>query len=387
MTRSELYKLIWSKPGGAVATELGVNSVQLSRLCKRYEVPNPPRGYWSKLRGRAALPAPPPLPPPSRSELETVEVPRAPEREPEGIRAAKDRATAALDRAPAGGQRGTKVQRPVGGSAGLVMQRTRLAMNEAMDDRHGRKHCLVPGALQVLVTPRLVDRAMRFGDRLFERLAAVDIEVRPAEAGVRIVIEEVPILVAVHEPLIRTGRDRAEGAIASQQSQPVAEHSRRGGDWLHVDVEPTGYLELRIVEDGVPRLRRTWRLSAWEDVDRTVDGFIKGLHAVAEVLKSERAEEYGLDPALLSARVAKEASDRLEAGRRRVLQSLVAVDRELAATSVVAERIRARLTASPELSRFSAWLYTRVDELAREFELERLAARLYDEGVLSDEPG
>jgi hypothetical protein len=61
LARSDLYKLIWSKPMTHVAAQLQVSDSYLARVCKSLRVPRPPRGYWAKLAvGKA--PAVVPLP-------------------------------------------------------------------------------------------------------------------------------------------------------------------------------------------------------------------------------------------------------------------------------------------------------------------------------------
>lgn len=49
MTREQLHELVWSKPITKLAAELGVSDVGLSKICKRHDVPTPPRGYWARL--------------------------------------------------------------------------------------------------------------------------------------------------------------------------------------------------------------------------------------------------------------------------------------------------------------------------------------------------
>jgi hypothetical protein len=46
ITREELYRLVWEKPGVALAKEFGISDVGLAKICKRLRVPRPPRGYW-----------------------------------------------------------------------------------------------------------------------------------------------------------------------------------------------------------------------------------------------------------------------------------------------------------------------------------------------------
>jgi hypothetical protein len=61
MTRAELYNLIWGEPLGDVTKRIGVSSAELRRICREYEIPLPPKGYWAK-RSWNHAPARPPLP-------------------------------------------------------------------------------------------------------------------------------------------------------------------------------------------------------------------------------------------------------------------------------------------------------------------------------------
>ena len=50
MNRDDLYRQVWSHPMTHVARELGKSDVAVAKLCKKLDVPVPPRGYWAKLR-------------------------------------------------------------------------------------------------------------------------------------------------------------------------------------------------------------------------------------------------------------------------------------------------------------------------------------------------
>lgn len=49
LTREELYEKRWSRPAISLAEEFGVSGRGLGKLCNRFEIPVPPRGYWAKL--------------------------------------------------------------------------------------------------------------------------------------------------------------------------------------------------------------------------------------------------------------------------------------------------------------------------------------------------
>lgn len=46
--RKELYEAIWSTPATALAKKLGLSDVGLAKICNRYDIPRPGRGYWAK---------------------------------------------------------------------------------------------------------------------------------------------------------------------------------------------------------------------------------------------------------------------------------------------------------------------------------------------------
>jgi integrase len=49
LTREDLYRRVWSNPVESVARELGISGRGLAKICARFEIPVPPRGYWAKL--------------------------------------------------------------------------------------------------------------------------------------------------------------------------------------------------------------------------------------------------------------------------------------------------------------------------------------------------
>jgi len=49
LTRGELYEKMWSRPAIALAEEFGISGRGLGKICTRFEIPVPPRGYWAKL--------------------------------------------------------------------------------------------------------------------------------------------------------------------------------------------------------------------------------------------------------------------------------------------------------------------------------------------------
>lgn len=50
LTRKELYDLVWSTPLSKIAEKYAVNPDGIKKICKKFNVPMPPNGYWSKMK-------------------------------------------------------------------------------------------------------------------------------------------------------------------------------------------------------------------------------------------------------------------------------------------------------------------------------------------------
>jgi hypothetical protein len=48
LTRRAMYDLVWSRPMTNVAEDLGISDVALKNICDKHRIPRPQRGYWAK---------------------------------------------------------------------------------------------------------------------------------------------------------------------------------------------------------------------------------------------------------------------------------------------------------------------------------------------------
>ena len=48
VTRKQLYDLVWAEPMRRLATRYGISDVGLAKICRKHDIPRPPRGYWAK---------------------------------------------------------------------------------------------------------------------------------------------------------------------------------------------------------------------------------------------------------------------------------------------------------------------------------------------------
>jgi hypothetical protein len=62
--RATLYEQVWSQPVQSVAKSYGISGVFLGKVCRKLNVPVPPRGYWARVRSNYRVRKPPlPKPP------------------------------------------------------------------------------------------------------------------------------------------------------------------------------------------------------------------------------------------------------------------------------------------------------------------------------------
>ena len=57
--RAALYDDVWSRPAQEVAKSYGFSGVMLGKVCRKLQVPAPPRGYWARVRSGYSVKRPP----------------------------------------------------------------------------------------------------------------------------------------------------------------------------------------------------------------------------------------------------------------------------------------------------------------------------------------
>ena len=50
ISREDLYERVWAEPIQKLSKDYGLSDVGLAKVCRRYNIPIPPRGYWAKKR-------------------------------------------------------------------------------------------------------------------------------------------------------------------------------------------------------------------------------------------------------------------------------------------------------------------------------------------------
>jgi hypothetical protein len=97
-TRAELYDKIWSTPATRLAEEFGISGRGLGKICARFDIPAPPRGYWAKLAFGKSTPKTE-LPPAKPNTVDEICIELTPREELEKIsEAVRSELTTALEK-------------------------------------------------------------------------------------------------------------------------------------------------------------------------------------------------------------------------------------------------------------------------------------------------
>src|SRR4051794_13527461 len=65
VTREALYERVWTEPISKIAASFNLSDRGLAKLCARFDIPVPPRGWWAKKQHGHRV-ASSPLPPAKR---------------------------------------------------------------------------------------------------------------------------------------------------------------------------------------------------------------------------------------------------------------------------------------------------------------------------------
>ena len=71
LSRRTLYELVWTEPMHTLAPRYGISDVGLAKICRRFNVPRPGRGYWARRK--------------SGQSVRRVPLPRWPQGKPQEI--------------------------------------------------------------------------------------------------------------------------------------------------------------------------------------------------------------------------------------------------------------------------------------------------------------
>lgn len=170
VTRAELYEQVWAKPMLKLATEYRITATGLAKVCRKANIPVPPRGYWNKLKAGKPVMKRSPLPPGGDGRGERISI--QPSSPSPGIDPVVDARTAAEQQPENRIQVSDQLRKPH-----PLIQDASAALSKARADKVGLAGANNGGnttapILDIVVSPAARHRALRLLDALLKALEA-----------------------------------------------------------------------------------------------------------------------------------------------------------------------------------------------------------------------
>jgi hypothetical protein len=296
-TREALFKAAWSRPLTEIASEIGISSTGLRKICDRHDIPTPGRGYWAQVRAGEVYPKPKLRPPqdPRMSEVHIESARPLPEPIQKARADAREKARTGLRRSAA--------ERNPQADAGDVpdeldarsapelpanLRMTAQALQRAKPDRDGFIEISGRGRITARVGPDSVQASLRFVAALLKGASnqgwawASDSEY----SALKVAGETLPFRVieqprkTLHQP-------------TDKELKLKADRDRWGGDsqpWRTWDLSPSGRLALVIETSGHSGLRRTWSQRSEKPLEASLEAILAGFAGHAAAVTEERLD-------------------------------------------------------------------------------------------------
>jgi len=277
LRREELYEKVWSIPMQKLAREFGLSDVGLAKLCRRYQIPVPGRGYWRRLEtGQRLARSPLPEIKETGSQMEIIKIfSREHERRDENTD------LAAFPDAPSQETLNILISedRPI--SHTLARRAKRLLSMERKDERS----ILIPeyGSTSPLsVSAKALPRALRILDALLFALEQCNISVQWPDGK-----EELLGVVVLDQKMNFSITEAVRQKPLTSESKSRKDDPWRQRTW---EYEATGQLRLSV--DGLCAVnsRRTWQDGKKQRVENCLGHFIASLPVLASNVKKVSEE-------------------------------------------------------------------------------------------------
>jgi len=280
LSREELYEQVWSTPMVRLAKEYGLSDVGLAKICKKHQIPRPRVGYWAKVQlGRKV--SRPPLPPLGKGASHRFWIRQRTPDENERFRPEIREAVVAEDRE----EHRIQVLAELVDPRPLV-QKTARSLRKAKQGEDGLVRPRAKQALNVVVSPESVDRAMRIMDALVrgleQRSHRVVILNEEERVGTFAEIEGEHVEFWLKEVVDRKEREPTPKERRAKERHP----------WFYrtpfYRYEPTSRLFLQIVTHQYDGHRRRWSDGKRQRLETCLNPFVASILRIADGLAADR---------------------------------------------------------------------------------------------------
>lgn len=364
ITRESLYEEVWTEPVSRVAPRYGISDVALGKVCRKYRIPLPPRGYWAKIN---AGKSPRKLPLPTAREFENHSLPlsRSPTYDPNNPDTSRKKAITAQERIGL-----IAVPEELESPHRLIQAASKRLKRKAGWDNYKGLRSASAEIFDFEVTHGAINRALLVGDMLIKALEhqGIKVWVDPEKSRTLIGIGDTSLPIAISEHVART-----KHKVTAAEQKAIERWRRSPNRWgagYHYpsppdyDYHPTGKLTISI---GIYPSR------SWSDTPKT--SLEQRLHQVVagalDLIEEERIRTEEQERRRLAWQKAKDRYDRQVELRKQELAQLEKL-KASAAQWLEAERLRQYIDAveqsavsngraSEELTDWIAWARIKAD--------------------------
>jgi hypothetical protein len=288
--REELYRQVRTEPIFRLAPKYGISNVALKKICKKLNVPTPPRGYWAKIQNHIRV-GREPLPKikydqPKVHELNMNRSPvtkAKPEKPGPTLLPEALEVIERIESWPA-----IKVPRNLRNAHPLV-KKTLEELSEAKPDKYAMLRPWKREILDVRVSHRLLKRALRIMQALLTRIESLGFHAS-AKRGYHLQTTEAVVFDETISFGISEKSRQIDHVLTDSEKKDMARYGRHF-DTTKWDYEPTGLLSLRIGTWAFEGIRKNWNDGKSKVVEDGLKEFLINLVTIADLKRQRRLED------------------------------------------------------------------------------------------------
>lgn len=353
LERSVLYRKVWEVPMQRLAPDYGISDVALKKICRKMNIPTPPRGYWAKVQNGQRVPVTP-LPKAKHGNLRSYEITAA--ADPEKKRMAEEAPRVPL-------LDDLERLKPIRVPLRLrnphpLVAKTMKALERCSPDKYGALQPQQRSCLHVRVAPGSVKRALRIMSALVKGMEQLGIELIEGRSGysegVEAVLYDEKIRFSMYERMRRTDHV----LTAKEEAEKKIYRHAYTKPW---DFHPTGRLTLKIDRYYGPPFKKEWTDTAKRPVEDCLGEFMTSLIRIADYLRRKTIAQQEAERRAEERRRIAEEEARRKAEELRKLKELETLaarwarsNRILSFVQAVEEQARAR--GVPENEKVWSWI-------------------------------
>jgi len=278
ITRSDLYQQVWETPIHQLSKKYGLSDVGLAKICKRHNIPRPPRGYWARLAAGQS-PSKTPLPKPDQDERITIHpssVSRLDEVSNPDIQSKIDAVQ---------NSKGIAVPKALRNPHPLIARSLEILEYSSPNDL-GVLDVSSVECLDIKVSPSSLKRALRIMQALIQELVVSGSSFEGSERGINIVIEGERLQIGISEIIesekVQPEENQLKGSYHFGHSR--FEYKRRASSRLCLTIHDTTHL-------WDVNLRNNWRDTSKKSLEDQLDSFLVALFQRAGLYREKRLRE------------------------------------------------------------------------------------------------